>query len=177
MGFIQTARLYAERCPTADARGGEGQGEDSPMPEVRRAHDRGLPPGSPAPQRSDSAVAPDTRRSRLACVCVAGYSRHRTSWSLVDGILCVKTPSARTPHLTERQRNRPRASVVPGVVLCPQANDSPSTAPARPTARLRRSTALEHLRGSALGFRNLTNYIARLLLETGGFRPRLHPGS
>ena len=36
---------------------------------------------------------------------------------------------------------------------------------------------LEHLRGSALGFRNLTNYIARSLLETGGFKPRLHPGS
>jgi transposase len=35
---------------------------------------------------------------------------------------------------------------------------------------------LEHLRGSALGFRNLTNYIARSLLETGGFRPQLHPG-
>lgn len=34
---------------------------------------------------------------------------------------------------------------------------------------------LEHLRGSALGFRNLTNYIARSLLETGGFRPLLHP--
>lgn len=34
---------------------------------------------------------------------------------------------------------------------------------------------LEHLRGSALGFRNLTNYIARSLLETGGFRPRPHP--
>ena len=34
---------------------------------------------------------------------------------------------------------------------------------------------LEHLRGSALGFRNLTNHIARCLLETGGFRPRLHP--
>jgi transposase len=33
---------------------------------------------------------------------------------------------------------------------------------------------LEHLRGSALGFRNLTNYVARSLLETGGFRPRLH---
>jgi len=33
---------------------------------------------------------------------------------------------------------------------------------------------LEHLRGSALGFRNLTNYIARSLLETGGFRPLLH---
>jgi transposase len=36
---------------------------------------------------------------------------------------------------------------------------------------------LEHLRGSALGFRNLTNCIARSLLETGGFRPRLRPRS
>ena len=35
---------------------------------------------------------------------------------------------------------------------------------------------LEHLRRSALGFRNLTNYIARSLLETGGFNPRRHPG-
>lgn len=36
---------------------------------------------------------------------------------------------------------------------------------------------LEHLRGSALGFRNLTNWIARSLLETGGFRPWLHRGA
>ena len=36
---------------------------------------------------------------------------------------------------------------------------------------------LEHLRGSAPGFRNLTNYIARSLLETGGFRARLQPAS
>ena len=35
---------------------------------------------------------------------------------------------------------------------------------------------LGHLRGSALGFRNLTNYIARSLLESGEFRPQLHPG-
>jgi transposase len=34
---------------------------------------------------------------------------------------------------------------------------------------------IEHLRGSAFGFRNLTNYIARSLLETGGFKPQLHP--
>jgi transposase len=34
---------------------------------------------------------------------------------------------------------------------------------------------LEHLRGTALGFRHLTNYVARSLLETGGFRPQLHP--
>ena len=36
---------------------------------------------------------------------------------------------------------------------------------------------LEHLRGLALGFRNLTHYIARALLEAGGLRPRLHPRS
>ena len=34
---------------------------------------------------------------------------------------------------------------------------------------------LEHLGGSALGFRNFTNYIARSLLEAGGFGPQLHP--
>lgn len=34
---------------------------------------------------------------------------------------------------------------------------------------------LEHLRGPALGFRNLTHYIARSPLEAGGFRPHLHP--
>jgi len=34
---------------------------------------------------------------------------------------------------------------------------------------------LEHLRGTALGFRNLANYITRAPLDTGGFRPRLHP--
>ena len=34
---------------------------------------------------------------------------------------------------------------------------------------------LEHLRASALGFHNLTHYIARSLLETGGFRPHPRP--
>jgi transposase len=32
-----------------------------------------------------------------------------------------------------------------------------------------------HLRGPAPRFRNLTNYTARSLLESGGFRPRPHP--
>lgn len=35
--------------------------------------------------------------------------------------------------------------------------------------------SLEHLRGSAPRFRNLTNYTARSLLKTSEFRPRLHP--
>ncbi|QQM68239.1 hypothetical protein JG540_00505 [Actinomyces weissii] len=34
---------------------------------------------------------------------------------------------------------------------------------------------LERTRRPALGFRNLANYTTRSLLETGGFRPRLHP--
>ncbi|NMX04550.1 transposase, partial [Mobiluncus mulieris] len=34
---------------------------------------------------------------------------------------------------------------------------------------------LEHLRGTALGFRNLINYRIRCLLETGGFKKQLHP--
>ena len=33
---------------------------------------------------------------------------------------------------------------------------------------------LEHLRGSPLGFRNLSHYIVRSLLEAGGFRPHPH---
>ncbi|WP_083518771.1 hypothetical protein [Serinicoccus chungangensis] len=52
-------------------------------------------------------------------------------------------------------------------------NDAIGTVPLQITINGR----LEHLRGLALGFRNLTNYIARALLEAGGFRPRLHPGS
>lgn len=34
---------------------------------------------------------------------------------------------------------------------------------------------LEHLRGIALGFRNLAHYVARSLLETGGSKTHLHP--
>ena len=42
-----------------------------------------------------------------------------------------------------------------------------------PTEAINRRT--EHLRGSARGFRNLDHYIARCLLETGGFTPLLQP--
>ena len=33
---------------------------------------------------------------------------------------------------------------------------------------------LEHPRGTASGFRNLPHYIARSLVEAGGFRPKIH---
>jgi len=45
-----------------------------------------------------------------------------------------------------------------------------SASPARLDRHRRFNGRLEHLRGSALDFRNLTHYIARSLLETGGFR-------
>ncbi len=46
-----------------------------------------------------------------------------------------------------------------------------STGPGPPTGRPRPSVGrLEHLRGTALGFRNLTNYIA---IQTPTFRPQL----
>ena len=33
---------------------------------------------------------------------------------------------------------------------------------------------LEHLRGTAHGFRSIVNYITRCLLDAGGFRPLIH---
>jgi transposase len=33
---------------------------------------------------------------------------------------------------------------------------------------------LQHLRGTALGFRNLTHHMTRALLDCSGFRPALH---
>jgi len=49
--------------------------------------------------------------------------------------------------------------------------DRPGT-PNGPTEAI--NGRLEHLRSTALGFRNLDNYNARSLLETGGFRPLPH---
>jgi hypothetical protein len=43
--------------------------------------------------------------------------------------------------------------------------------------RLWACVAPGHQPGHALGFRNLTSYIARSLLKAGEFRPRLHPRS
>ena len=62
--------------------------------------------------------------------------------------------------------------------------EEPAPAGSSPTPTLRTSSRSTTItddesspvdQGSALGFRNLTNYIARSLLESGGFRPQLHP--
>lgn len=66
-----------------------------------------------------------------------------------------------TPDPDTARRGRPR------VLDRPTASNGPPEAT---------NGRLEHLRGSALGFRNLT-YSARSLLETGGFGQLLHPSN
>ncbi len=84
--------------------------------------------------------------------------------------LIESVSSAVPAALTELQRLGRTLRIRAGDVLA--YFDRPGTSNG-PTEAI--NGRLEHLRGSALGFRNLTNYIARSLLESGGFRPRLHP--
>jgi transposase len=85
--------------------------------------------------------------------------------SLIDA-LSRGVPAALTELITLGRTLKKRADDVLAYFDRPGTSNGPTEAV---------NGRLEHLRGSALGFRNLTNYIARSLLETGGFRPRLHP--
>jgi transposase len=86
---------------------------------------------------------------------------------LIDSVSCL-VPAALTEVITLGRTLKKRAADVLAYFDRPGTSNGPTEA---------LNGRLEHLRGSALGFRNLTNYIARSLLETGGFRPRLHPES
>ena len=90
----------------------------------------------------------------------------------------MQSKQARTA-VARRAKIRPNARFS---TLRPQAGLS-----ARPTPIQQRGdhrqighrarNAVDGTMGSALGFRYLTSYIARSLLESGGFRPQLHPRS
>jgi transposase len=82
------------------------------------------------------------------------------------GSLSHGVPAALAEVITLGRTLKQRAADVLAYFDRPGTNNGPTEAI---------NGRLEHLRGSALGFRNLTNYIARCLLEAGGFRPRLHP--
>lgn len=85
---------------------------------------------------------------------------------LIDS-LSSGVPKALVELVTLGRTLKKRATDVLAYFDCPGTSNGPTEAI---------NGRLEHLRGSALGFRNLTNYVARSLLETGGFRPRLlHP--
>ena len=89
----------------------------------------------------------------------------RTMRTLIDA-LSHGVPAQLTELITLGRTLKRRATDVLAYFTRPGTSNGPTEAI---------NGRLEHLRGSALGFRNLTNYIARSLLETGGFRPRLHP--
>lgn len=90
----------------------------------------------------------------------------RTAMRKVIDTLSSGVPAALTELVTLGRTLKRRAADVLAYFDRPGTSNGPTEAI---------DGRLEHLRGSALGFRNLTNYIARSLLETGGFRPRLHP--
>jgi transposase len=94
-------------------------------------------------------------------------ARGRQMMSQVIDSLASRVPAALTEvHKLSRSLAR-RADDVLAYFDRPGTSNGPTEA---------MNGRLEHLRGSALDFRSLTNYIARALLETGGFRPRLHRG-
>jgi len=88
----------------------------------------------------------------------------RTMSALIDA-LSNAVPVELTELITLGRTLKRRAADVLAYFTRPGTSNVPEAIKGR----------LEHLRGSALGFRNLTICIARSVLETGGFRPRLHP--
>ena len=93
-------------------------------------------------------------------------SHGRTTMSTLIDALSAGVPAGLTELIRLGQTLKRRAADVLAYFDRPGTSNGPTEAI---------NGRLEHLRGSALGFRNLTNYIARSLLETGGFRPQLHP--
>ncbi|MGO4604338.1 ISL3 family transposase [Terrabacter sp. 2YAF2] len=93
-------------------------------------------------------------------------TRGRELMTALIASLSAGVPAALTELITLGRTLRKRAADVLAYFDRPGTSNGPTEAI---------NGRLEHLRGSALGFRNLTNYIARCLLEAGGFRRRLHP--
>ena len=84
----------------------------------------------------------------------------------INTLTCTRVPRGLRELITLGRTLKRRAGDILAYFDHPHTSNGPTEAI---------NGRLEHLRGSALGFRNLTNYIARCLLETGGFRPQLHP--
>lgn len=90
----------------------------------------------------------------------------------VPGVLIVLASANQgVPEDAHRGRHRAGRSRS-GPSTCLPTSTGPGSATASPIEA--NNGHLEHLRGSALSHPNLTNYIARSLLETGRFRSRLH---
>jgi len=139
-------------------------------------------PGYMAPEQARSEPVIDARADvfSLGCVmfrCLTGRSPFRGADALA---VQLKIILDETPRLRAARHGVPDALtelITLGRTLKQRATDvlayfdRPGTSNG-PTEAI--NGRIEHLRGSALGFRNLTNYVARCLLEAGGFRPHLH---
>ena len=84
----------------------------------------------------------------------------------INTLTCTRVPRGLTELITLGRTLKCRAGDILAYFDHPHTSNGPTEAI---------NGRLEYLRGSALGFRNLTHYITRCLLETGGFRPQLHP--
>ena len=84
----------------------------------------------------------------------------------INALTSPRVPRGLTELITLGRTLKRRAGDILAYFDHPHTSNSPTEAV---------NGRLKHLRGSALGFPNLTNYITRALLETGGFRPQLHP--
>jgi len=125
--------------------------------------------------RLEALFAPDAHVEveatwRIYQQMIAAYrqsdrSRARSMMSTLIDALSHDVPAGLTELITLGRTLKRRATDVLAYFERPGTSNGPTEAI---------NGRIEHLRGSALGFRNLTNYIARSLLETGGFRPRLH---
>ena len=84
----------------------------------------------------------------------------------INTLTCTRVPRGLRELITLGRTLKRRAGDILAYFNHPHTSNGPTEAI---------NGRLEHLRGSALGFRNLTHYITRCLLETGGFKPQLHP--
>ncbi|WP_375388275.1 ISL3 family transposase [uncultured Amnibacterium sp.] len=101
---------------------------------------------------------------------IAAYRDHdrhrgRTAMTALIDAISAGVPSALVELLRLGRTLKQRAADVIAYFDRPHTSNGPTEAI---------NGRLEHLDGSALGFRNLANYVARSLLETGGFTPQLH---
>ena len=148
------------------------------------------PAGSSRPTSSPGGVAAADARLRRATACPGGWRTNRWSgarrrcWSRSAAIAApaVGMCRARTPAGPPGRGRSCRVALRWALdgTLKRRAVDVLAyfDRPGPPTGRPRRSTAASNtFAAQPPGFRNLTNYIARSPLETGGFRPRLHPRS